>query len=86
MTDHPKDISQRLLQYRPTDEWGNPVHHTICDEAAREIERLRNAGLCSDCPRVGYPTDDTRCLPCPRRSSLTSEMTRRRPPTPETER
>ena len=24
--------------------------------------------LCSDCPRVGYPTDATRCLPCPRRA------------------
>lgn len=24
--------------------------------------------LCSDCPPVGYPTDKTRCLPCPRRT------------------
>lgn len=24
--------------------------------------------LCSDCPMVGYPTDKTRCLPCPRRT------------------
>lgn len=24
--------------------------------------------LCGDCPPVGYPTDKTRCLPCPRRS------------------
>jgi hypothetical protein len=23
--------------------------------------------LCSDCPPVGYPTDKTRCAPCPRR-------------------
>lgn len=23
-------------------------------------------GLCSDCPPYGYPTDKTRCLPCPR--------------------
>lgn len=23
--------------------------------------------LCDDCPPVGYPTDKTRCLPCPRR-------------------
>lgn len=29
--------------------------------------------LCSDCPRVGYPTDVTRCGPCPRRRSETSE-------------
>ena len=23
--------------------------------------------LCEDCPPVGYPTDETRCMPCPRR-------------------
>jgi hypothetical protein len=28
--------------------------------------------LCSDCPPVGYETDRTRCLPCPRRVSDTS--------------
>lgn len=27
----------------------------------------RDGDLCSDCPPVGYPTDKTRCLPCPRR-------------------
>jgi hypothetical protein len=26
--------------------------------------------LCDDCPPVGYPTDKTRCLPCPRRTPL----------------
>lgn len=25
--------------------------------------------LCSDCPPVGYPTDKTRCSPCPRRNA-----------------
>lgn len=24
--------------------------------------------LCDDCPPVGYPTDKTRCIPCPRRA------------------
>lgn len=23
--------------------------------------------MCSDCPHVGYPTDKTRCVECPRR-------------------
>lgn len=23
--------------------------------------------MCEDCPPVGYPTDKTRCEPCPRR-------------------
>ncbi|MVA91570.1 hypothetical protein GOZ80_05985 [Agrobacterium vitis] len=36
------DIIQRLRTYRPTDEWGDSVHHTICDEAANEIIRLSN--------------------------------------------
>ena len=26
--------------------------------------------LCEDCPPVGYPTDRTRCLPCPRRKDI----------------
>lgn len=26
--------------------------------------------LCDDCPPVGYPTDKTRCLPCPRRTKV----------------
>ena len=26
--------------------------------------------LCDDCPPVGYPTDKTRCLPCPRRTPV----------------
>ncbi|MUO77668.1 hypothetical protein GOZ78_01975 [Agrobacterium vitis] len=36
------DIVERLRTYRPTDEWGDGVHHTICDEAANEITRLSN--------------------------------------------
>ncbi len=24
--------------------------------------------MCEDCPPVGYPTDETRCTPCPRRN------------------
>ncbi|MGF6157824.1 hypothetical protein M2267_003083 [Ensifer sp. KUDG1] len=42
------DLVERLHRYRPIDEWGAGVHHTICDEAAArisqqdaEIERLR---------------------------------------------
>ena len=28
---------------------------------------------CSDCPPFGYPNDKTRCLPCPRRATITEE-------------
>lgn len=35
------DLVGRLRRYRPRDEFGDPVKHTICDEAAAEIEQLR---------------------------------------------
>ncbi|SEH51697.1 hypothetical protein SAMN05216228_100245 [Rhizobium tibeticum] len=35
------DLVDRLCPYRPTDEWGPAVHHTICDEAANEIQLLQ---------------------------------------------
>lgn len=31
------------------------------------------ASLCEDCPPVGYPTDKTRCDPCPRRTPASHE-------------
>lgn len=34
------DLAERLRRYRPRDDWGVGEHHTICDEAAGEIERL----------------------------------------------
>lgn len=37
-------------------------------EAAVTAYLLTNNALCSDCPRVGHSTDDTRCDECPRRS------------------
>jgi hypothetical protein len=45
------------------------------EEAADELARLRaqlEAMLCSDCPPIGYPTDKTRCTPCPRRAQVSS--------------
>jgi len=30
-----RELAARLLAYRPTDEWGDGVHHVICDEAAQ---------------------------------------------------
>lgn len=36
----------------------SPGHYIHTDE---------DVSLCEDCPPVGYPTDKTRCLPCPRR-------------------
>lgn len=33
-----------------------------------EPDAASTGELCSDCPPVNYPTDKTRCAPCPRRS------------------
>lgn len=44
----------------------------------------RVAALCSDCPPVGYPTDKTRCTPCPRRTELNAALDRSAiPPAPD---
>lgn len=34
------DLIERLEAYRPTNEWGDPVHHVIADEAAACIREL----------------------------------------------
>ena len=36
-------LVKRLRAYRPTNEWGDGVHHTICDEAADTITELLEA-------------------------------------------
>lgn len=39
MTD-PMELVGRLEAYRPTNEWGDPVHHAIADEAAACIREM----------------------------------------------
>lgn len=39
MTD-PMELVRRLEAYRPTNEWGDPVHHVIIDEAAACIREM----------------------------------------------
>lgn len=39
MTD-PMELVARLEVYRPTNEWGDPVHHVIIDEAAACIREM----------------------------------------------
>lgn len=41
--------------------------HPVPDEEYQKA--MQEPQLCEDCPPVGYPTDKTRCLPCPRRSA-----------------
>jgi len=40
MTQPPDDAAlvAKLLAYRPTNEWGDGVHHVICTEAATALE------------------------------------------------
>ncbi len=37
------DLKERLRNYRPTNEWGDGVHHVICDEAAARIQALETS-------------------------------------------
>lgn len=39
-----------------------------CNGAGQQPYSQPECYLCTDCPPVGYPTDETRCLPCPRRT------------------
>lgn len=36
-------LVERLRSYRPTNEWGDDVHHVICDEAAARIQALETS-------------------------------------------
>lgn len=64
------DLVERLRRYRPRDDWGVGEHHTICDEAAGEIERLTRelagiVGLLKDpaAVRINYLRGDIACQP-----------------------
>lgn len=37
------DLVERLHTYRPPNEWGDGVHHVICDEAASRIQALETS-------------------------------------------
>lgn len=49
----------------------------VRDFSLRSIERVdvdaKPQALCSDCPPPGYPTDETRCDSCPRRTIDTGD-------------
>lgn len=36
-------------------------------EEFRQAEAMKSSSRCSDCPPSNYPTDETRCTPCPLR-------------------
>lgn len=47
------------------------------DREGREQQKLEDSNaLCSDCPPEDYPTDKTRCLPCPRRADVSGLVER----------
>lgn len=39
-----KALVERLETYRSRNEWGDPVHHTICDEAATALRSFMDGG------------------------------------------
>lgn len=48
------DIVERLINYRPENEWGDSVHHTICTEAAGEIKSLKANLAAKETEALGY--------------------------------
>jgi hypothetical protein len=48
------DIVERLINYRPENEWGDGVHHTICTEAAGEIKSLQADFAAKETEALGY--------------------------------
>lgn len=48
------DIVERLINYRPENEWGDGVHHTICTEAAGEIKSLQADLFAKETEALGY--------------------------------
>lgn len=72
-----------LTKFDSLIEWATSVGHkrelveiSELPDLLAEVVRLWDAlerMLCEDCPPVGYPTDETRCRGCPRRSALTGE-------------
>lgn len=47
------DLIERLESYRPTNEWGDPVHHAIIDEAAACIREMVEWRDIETAPRDG---------------------------------
>lgn len=83
-TTNPADAVEALERIidllRATDELqANGFADDAVNIARAEIARLTTSTpepvattpetLCEDCPPVGYPTDKTRCTPCPRRAT-----------------
>jgi len=76
--DYTKRILAALVQGpdTSTDRQVNEIAARSPEVPKATIQKLLEAtdGLCSDCPPVGYETDRTRCLPCPRRAPASSPV------------
>lgn len=53
---------------RPADDDLRDLHEALAAAPSPDKDEL-----CEGCPPVGYPTDKTRCTPCPRRSPLPAD-------------
>ena len=60
---------EELVAGCTTDEREQLAWHLAMLRARRTFEALRMR-LCDDCPPIAYPTDKTRCTPCPRRVEM----------------
>ena len=64
------DAADRARRLRP---WLRPRHGAAMRrEVSLNTKEPDGPSLCDDCPPVNYPTDKTRCGPCPRRKGETA--------------
>jgi len=67
------------VQAEITYKLSGPIYGLIAGWCILSINRRKPepgqpaAVLCGDCPPADYPTDETRCIPCPRRAAGQSE-------------
>lgn len=78
----PSDELKRRLLHSITTAMNDDISKVGTDKRLRHMDRLDamsaaaeflekyGSALCEDCPPVGYPTDKTRCAPCPRGGRL----------------
>ncbi len=66
-------IASALLPYCPGNISVAQMTHAVIDAIDVEPAAADIGALCEGCPPVGYPTDKTRCLLCPRRAAADVE-------------
>lgn len=67
-----EDMTPRASLPENCPDCGDPEHEGRCQTLNDWFVASNGSDpLCEGCPPIGYPTDATRCSPCPRRVTTT---------------